>query len=103
MYNEEDKLLCDICGSHIVDSVDYYENREDKKDYCSSCFNKYSDDEDKQLNLITEREVREWCSGSFGNNYTESRLLEILNEEYDLDEAISDVLSFKKFKLIKQS
>lgn len=44
---------------------------------------------------ITEDEVKTWCSGTM-NDYTITYLTDILNKEYDLDEAIEDLLSFRK-------
>jgi hypothetical protein len=43
---------------------------------------------------ITENEVVEWAKGTIAN-YTLTRLTEILNGEYDLDEARRDILSFR--------
>lgn len=43
---------------------------------------------------ITEVEVEEWCRGTI-TDFTLSRLTEILNGQYDLQDARNDILSFR--------
>lgn len=45
---------------------------------------------------INEEEVENWCKGTV-SDFTLSRLTEILNGQYPLDEARKDILSFREY------
>lgn len=51
--------------------------------------------ETKEFETITENEVEGWCTGTI-SNFMAIRLTEILNGTYSLEEARTDILSFRK-------
>lgn len=46
------------------------------------------------MSKITEDEVKAWCVGTY-SDHTVSRLTDILNKDYPLEEAREDILSFR--------
>lgn len=49
----------------------------------------------EDFKTITYDEVSEWTKGTI-SDFTLDRLTEILNGQYNLDEARADILSFRK-------
>jgi hypothetical protein len=91
-------LECQVCQKLVNEANEQlYVNTETKQLYCEACFQKFATEEDKNFNLITDREIDIWTQGAF-RDYSKEYLRDILTGKYDLAEARLDVLSFKKFK-----
>lgn len=81
MKKENGYHYCNSCEALLLDytTVDpiYYEDRLEQRELCENCFEKEATDDEKKLNLITEFEIKEWTSGTFGDLSLE-RLKDIL-------------------------
>lgn len=92
-------LSCDLCKKEINDDGGdpYFFDRIESKDLCVSCFKSVASEEEQNPYLITDFEIDQWVDGTF-TDLTRSRLKEILTGQYPLDEAKTDVLSFKRYQ-----
>lgn len=92
-------LICDLCKKYINEDggETYIFDRIESKDLCLNCFKNVASEEEQNPLLITDFEIDQWVEGTFGD-LTRSRLKDLLTGQYPLDEAKSDVLSFKRYQ-----